>query len=818
MKKYSVIFFVLISLSFIFQYVHSQITDDENLPEYLKSDILCAEEDVFWSDDFINPVWQNPDVTAVAADGKDIFTAENGKIISYKFNMNTWSQIGSIGSGIIYTMAHYDSLIFVGGSFREIEGQKVNFITKWDGTQWSALGNGLNGSVYSIAVDSSGIVYAGGDFTSSEKNDSLSRFVFWDGLKWEVPKDQPDGRVRAICVKGDSIIIGGDFDLIGDKEFLKIAVWDKNLKQWFPLGNGFQSGQGIMVRTITTDNVGNIYAGGQFSYAGDQPLSNLAVFDGQNWKDVGGGTKSIVNAIVFFKNKLYVGGFFSKIGNKNISKIAFWENNEWFPLKNGVEGGDYPSVSVIYPFNNSSLLIGGTFNSAGGISCNGLVLWNGSDWVDLFKGKRNGVLSLVYDMAIDENNLLYVGGAFVKTGDKPSRGLSVWNGDEWVGCNKGLDPPAVVYSVKTHVTDAYFTGWFFGADSVKLNNVAKWIGNEKRWEPIGPGIDGGDGTLGPILISGNEIFVGGRFKISGNDTLNHITYWDGSKWNNMQGGFTGNNVSVSAIVDAGNGQIYISGRFDTVASVPTRYFAIWDKNLKKWVEPPLRFNGVPVTILVEGDSVYFGGNFSNVNGLNVQNLVLWDRKVNLLYSLTPVEGSVNSLLKWFDDLYVGGSFVSAGNKIVNSIFKYNLKSGEVEPLGSGVKQGLRLGRVSKLIIYKNALYAGGMFTNAGGKLSSNFAKWSKINTSTDAYNSKKNIKNYYITNNELLSIELNEGLILQAIVVFDYLGQIIKRYNTSDIIRENNNIKLNLGDMSKGFYIFTLDFGKSFKTIKVLYY
>mgnify|MGYP000002904196 CR=1 FL=1 len=818
MKKYLTNFCIVISAFIIFQYANCQMTDEETFPDYLKSDLLNSEDDIFWSEDFINPVWQNPDVTAVAAFGNNIYSAENGKIITYKFNTNTWHQIGSIGSGIIYAMANFDSLIYVGGSFEIIEGKRVNFIAKWDGTQLSALGKGLNKNVYSIAVDRSGIVYAGGDFNSSDNIDTLNHFAFWDGEKWNAPKEQPDGRVRAICVKGDSVIIGGDFEMIGDKEFLKVAVWDRKQNQWFPLGNGIESGQGKMIRTLTTDDEGNIYAGGLFSYAGDVEVANLAVFDGLSWKKVGDGAKGIVNSLVFLKNKLYAGGSFSTIGGKNIPRIAFWDGVEWKALKNGVDGGEYPSVSVLCPFEQSSLLVGGTFNMAGEISCNGLALWNGTDWVDLFKGKRNGVVSIVYDMVIDENNLLYVGGAFVKTGDKASRGLSVWDGENWLGCRKGLDPPAVVYSVKSLGSDIYFTGWFFGADSVKLNNVAKWLGKEQRWVPIGPGIDGGDGTLGPILISGSEIFVGGRFITSGDLILNHITYWDGSKWNDMEGGINNRNASISTIVDAGNGQIYITGAFDTVAGVRTPYFAVWDKNIKKWIEPPLRFNGIPGTILVDNDSVYFGGSFTNVNGVEARNLILWDRKANSLHRFPDINGSVSSIVKWFDDLYIGGRFTTVGNLTVNSIFKYNLKTGEIESLGTGLKQGLNAGRVSKLIIYKNALYVGGMFTNAGGKLSSNFAKWSKIRASCDDYDSNPHNFIGYITNNSSISIELAIGDFLENVEIYNCLGQKIKTFNINELVQGESKIKLNFGEINKGLYICKLYYQKAIQTIKVMNY
>jgi hypothetical protein len=41
------------------------------------------------------------------------------------------------------------------------------YIAKWNGTTWSALGTGMNGTVSALAFDSSGNLYAGGEFATA---------------------------------------------------------------------------------------------------------------------------------------------------------------------------------------------------------------------------------------------------------------------------------------------------------------------------------------------------------------------------------------------------------------------------------------------------------------------------------------------------------------------------------------------------------------------------------------------------------------------------------------------------------------------------
>jgi hypothetical protein len=55
--------------------------------------------------------------------------------------------------------------LYIGGSFIAVGDTKANFIAKWNGSIWSALGSGVNGIVSALAVSGSDL-YAGGTFTS----------------------------------------------------------------------------------------------------------------------------------------------------------------------------------------------------------------------------------------------------------------------------------------------------------------------------------------------------------------------------------------------------------------------------------------------------------------------------------------------------------------------------------------------------------------------------------------------------------------------------------------------------------------------------
>jgi hypothetical protein len=56
--------------------------------------------------------------------------------------------------------------LYAGGSFTTAGGSAANYIAKWNGSSWAALGSGMNSSVSALAVSGSEL-YAGGSFTTA---------------------------------------------------------------------------------------------------------------------------------------------------------------------------------------------------------------------------------------------------------------------------------------------------------------------------------------------------------------------------------------------------------------------------------------------------------------------------------------------------------------------------------------------------------------------------------------------------------------------------------------------------------------------------
>jgi hypothetical protein len=95
----------------------------------------------------------------------------------------------------------------------------------------------------------------------------------------------------------------------------------------------------------------------------------------------------------------------------------------------------------------------------------------------------------------------------------------------------------------------------------------------------------------------------------------------------------------------------------------------------------------------------------------------------------PLNSRINTLLIHGNYLYAGGIFTSAGGILVNRIAKWDLVNGGWSPLMNTNGQNGVNSEVLSLAIHNDILYVGGIFTNASGATAGRIASYN-LNTST----------------------------------------------------------------------------------------
>ncbi|MFT3791094.1 MAG: Ig-like domain repeat protein [Rudaea sp.] len=173
--------------------------------------------------------------------------------------------------------------VYAGGYFSSIGGQSRSYIAKLSGTGSGAADANWNASasdaVDALAVDASGNVYAGGNF-GSIGGQSRSQIAKLSGTgsgaadaSWN---PSASGSVFALAVDaGGNVYAGGAFTQIGGQSRSHIAklsgtgsgAVDAN---WNPLADDW-------LFALALDASGNVYAGGYFAHIGGQAHPGLAV-------------------------------------------------------------------------------------------------------------------------------------------------------------------------------------------------------------------------------------------------------------------------------------------------------------------------------------------------------------------------------------------------------------------------------------------------------------------------------------------------------------------------------------------------------------
>ncbi len=689
---------------------------------------------------------------------------------------NVWAPLGTGTNGTVRTLTGFDDgsnegqMLIAGGTFSTAGGVPANRIAKWDGQAWAALGGGLNHAVYALASFDDGqgegpALYAGGLFTAAGER-PVNYVAKWDGQGWSALGDGVNSLVRTMAVfddgsgDGPALYVAGSFTQAGGVEANFIAKWDG--ERWSAVGKGMDDS----VRSLVVFDDGSgpaLYAGGSFTTAGGVAANHIAEWDGLSWSSVGTGVDGPIVALGVFDDRsddgpaLYAGGFFLEAGGVEARNIAKWDGLKWAALGAGLSGSPRSFTTIDLPGESEpALYVGGFFHEAGDLRSPNFAKWNGTDWSTTGNGMAGYYPTIVldlepFDVEMGGGAQLYAGGSFNTAGGIAANSIAEWNGSGWSPVGDGISgSDSAVYDLAVFDDGTgpalHAGGIFQTAGGLPAKNVAKWDGVE--WFPLGAGADGivraiasyDDGSG-----DGPALYVGGRFDTAGGSIVNNVAKWDGSEWSALGDGLTGGNnppgeVWAMAVYDDGSGvgeALYVGGDFTVAGNVAAETIARWDG--KEWSPVGSGFRVEPDHSRVfaltayddgTGPALYAGGSMVLAGDVEVNGLARWDGS-----EWSPVGGGTDGwvlALNVFDDgidevpaLYVGGFFFTAGNVAANHIARWNGRNWSA--LASGM-DGFSPS-VWALRSFDDgsgtgpALFAGGEFTIAGGQCSAHIAKW-----------------------------------------------------------------------------------------------
>jgi uncharacterized delta-60 repeat protein len=421
------------------------------------------------------------------------------------------------------------------------------------------------------------------------------------------------------------------------------------------------------------------------------------------------GVSGTVRATAVLPNgDIVVGGEFNSAGGIAVNKVARYNptTGSWSALGSGLSGGSFPTARAFAVLPSGDLIVGGDFTSAGGVAANSIARYNPTtgDWAALGEGTNDSVHAL----AVLPDGDLIVAGSFTAAGSVAASRIARYNPTAgiWSILGAGLSGSSFSTGLALAVLpggDLIVGGDFTNAGGIAARRIARLNPNTGNWSALGTGTSGTFVSSLAVTPSG-EVIVGGDFTFAGGVSASRIARYNPNtgQWFALGAGvsfFPPNQTSVRSIAVLQNGDVIAGGIF---------YWAGGTSVLSNFIA---RFSLTTGTWSTLGGSGVGGG----FNGSSP------------VYALTVLSG---------DQVIVGGDFSGAGGIGVNHIARYDANTGQWSPLGRGIDGTI----YDFAVLPDGGVIAAGTFSTAGGVPASRIARydpntgsWAALGTGISPY-------------------------------------------------------------------------------------
>lgn len=665
-----------------------------------------------------------------------------------------WYPLGVGVEGTAYALAWFDGELYVAGRIDKAGGVLANGIARWNGTAWQSAGDGMVGqyddpTIYALAVYD-GALYAGGNFNEAGGVPAVG-LARWDGAAWSSAGDVTrgdygdPGEVFALAADDNTLYAGGNFDAIGGVTAEALASW--NGTAWSALGGGSVEDDIVpQVRALALQG-DRLYVGGSFSRVAGKTVRNIAVWNRstQTWAGLGQGmrgeySEGEVRALLSLGGDLYAAGDFVFAGGIAARHVAKWDGTAWSALTQDGEKGMNAPAAALAALPDGSVFVAGEFEMAGDLDANRITRWAAGRFYTLGEGVHSGsdYPATIYAIAVSDDGKVYVGGQFSYAGSAAAENVAMWDGQAWHALGSGTDGD--VYTIATRGNDVFIGGRFSTVGGVAAGHIARWDAAARTWHALGSGTNG---YVWDIAVDDQWVYAVGDFTSAGDLPAEDMARWDGTGWSKLGTGihFNPNGVVYAILLDGD--QVWIGGDFLSV-QVGNDYpevnsLLMWKPSTDEW----FTVGGGVTTWSGSSDvwgrvyslaklngELYVGGYFDKAGSVGANAVARWDG-TNWAALGSSVGGEhmqeVWALEVHGTDLYVAGQFLTAGSVESRGVARWNATTQTWTGLSGGLG-GSEYARGYALAQHEQSLYVGGTFVAAGEVPASAFARWNITGT------------------------------------------------------------------------------------------
>lgn len=330
-------------------------------------------------------------------------------------------------------------LLYFGGNFKYIKNADdenillLNGIGMWNGTEYGSMAvsdedcpTGGSHPIRDITKYNNKIIVGTG--CEYVGNLQVNGIASWDGMEWEALGNGIEGSVSSLLVLNDELIVGGSLTNIAGVP-ASLGKW--NGQEWvvIPFPQNLDGGTPLITGMAFHNN--ELYIGGLFSYIiGGETYSNIIKYDGINWHPVYGGIRgsSYLTSMTIFQDQLYVAGAFIQAAGNAGNNIMRLGATGWEDVHGGVWGENIYQVHALH-VHHDALYVSGSFEMVGdGVVARNIARWDGEKWCALGGGALN---YMILDMETFRDTLIVAAGATLANGDI-IKNISKWTGGDYV--------------------------------------------------------------------------------------------------------------------------------------------------------------------------------------------------------------------------------------------------------------------------------------------------------------------------------------------------------------------------------------------------
>jgi hypothetical protein len=630
---------------------------------------------------------------------------------------------GSVSADyIVNKLTSRGDSIFIGGDFSRL-GLKTDYlstITESGKTSDQSMPN-ANNQIRCIIPDGNGGWYVGGYFTQiGDINKNYVAHIKSDKTVDANFTATCNSAVFAIVKDGTKLYLGGAFTNVNGTPRNYLAAVNAStgalVTTWDPNANN-------QVNTLALkDSV--IIAGGYFTLVKGQNALRLAVIKKTDGTVIGGfpGYDNVVQKISVLGDSVLTGGNYTHAAyySPNSAKVTAGniKPDPKFPATNGI-------IYSVAQDASGNYYVGGSFTTIGGVNQAYVAKLNSS--FQVVTGWAPQVNSYVRSVVVS-GTTVYIGGLFTTTNAASRPYISALNTAN-PGANKTWNSSlnSYVYTLVTDGTNIYAGGLFTQVNGVTARGLmAKFNLSGTLDATWNPNASGGGGSVEQLAFSGTSILAGGSFTSVGGTTRNYL-----AKLNNTNGNAsnwaTANSYVFTLYVDGTT--CYAGGYFSQLTSAGGSATArnyiggitISTGNITAFNPGP---NSYVYTINKVGSNLYFGGQFTLVNG-TARNYLAATNTSGALQSWNPSANSVVNKINVdaASNIILGGSFsgFQEASRTYASITKYtNQVLASWTPVLNSV--------VYDITHNANRIFIGGFFTTVNGSARSGVAAFSLSGT------------------------------------------------------------------------------------------